>query len=84
MLKPELVSKLTTQFKGELDAYCAYKEMYTMVKDECPVLSEALEEIMYDEYLHARFIREYMISKDVYKMPAMEELEHRYKRIDED
>lgn len=84
MLTPEIIAKLTAQYKGEMDAYCAYKELYTLAKSHCPLLTEALEEIMYDEYLHARFIREYMMSKDVYKMPDMQELEHRFKRIDEE
>lgn len=51
-------------FHKELDAYCTYKEWSENTDDI--LLETALEEIMYDEYLHARFLREYMTENNMY------------------
>ena len=53
-------------FRKEIDAYCAYKEWLDETDDE--ILEMALEEIMVDEYLHAKFLRDYMIDKDKYTL----------------
>lgn len=51
-------------FRMEVDAYCEYKELKEDTEDA--VLDMALEEIMMDEYLHAKFLRDYMMDKDMY------------------
>lgn len=84
MLKPEHITKLSEQLKKEIDAYFAYKELKMSLGGECKMLDAAIEEIMYDEYLHARFIRDYMKSKDIYRFPMIEETEKRYHMMDED
>lgn len=83
MLKPEIVTKLTEQYKKELDAYFTYHELKKTLEGSCKTLDTALEEIMYDEYLHARFLRNYLQSKDLYKFPMVEEAEKRFLMIEE-
>jgi Mn-containing catalase len=56
-MKPEVLLKLKEQFKAETMAYSGYEAIIEMIDDE--YLEEALEEIMYDEYLHAKFLRSY-------------------------
>jgi ferritin len=75
-MKPECITKLKEQFKSELMAYHAYAAMLTMTQDE--YLEDALEEIMYDEYLHAKFLRSYMLDKGVYDTNQHEDLEKMY------
>jgi rubrerythrin len=58
-MKPELILKMKEQFKAETLAYAGYEALIEHIDDE--YLEEALEEIMYDEYLHAKFLRSYMI-----------------------
>ena len=83
MLKPEHAAKLAEQFKKELDAYYCYHELKSSLDGACKTLDTALEEIMYDEYLHARFLRSYLQSKDLYKFPMVEEAEKRFLMIEE-
>ena len=64
MMKPELIVKLKEQFKAEISAYSAYKAIKSMLEDE--YLEDALEEIMYDEFLHAKFLRSYMMEHNLY------------------
>jgi ferritin len=64
MLKPEIVLKLKEQFKAEMSAYNAYHTIKNMIEDD--YLEEALEEVMYDEFLHAKFLRSYMIEHNLY------------------
>jgi hypothetical protein len=45
-------------------------------------LEEAIEEIMYDEYLHAKFLRKYMMEKGLYKPSENPEYESRFLKID--
>ena len=66
-------------FRRELDAYCAYKEWQEETSD--PVLDMALEEIMTDEYLHAKFLRDYMIDKDLYTLKDDDPHEKKYWKI---
>lgn len=60
----ELKTSLHEMFRKELEAYCTYKE-WTM-KTEDVLLQMALEEIMLDEYLHAKFLRDYMMNNKMY------------------
>lgn len=78
-MNAEMTNKLIEQFKREIDAHCRYKELLTWVEDE--YLKDAVEEIMYDEYLHAKFIRSYLMSKDAYKVSENEEAEKRYLKM---
>jgi ferritin len=84
MLKTEHVTKLVEQYKKEIDAYYAYKDLKQSLNGTCRTLDSALEEIMYDEYLHARFLREYLKSKTSYQFPMVEETEKRFLMIEED
>lgn len=76
--KTDIPSKDTCleMFKKEMDAYCAYKAWADDTDDE--VLEMALEEIMEDEFLHARFLRDYMIDKEVYSLSADDPYEKRF------
>jgi rubrerythrin len=51
-------------FRKELDAYCTYKSWAEDTQDE--YLEKAFEEIMEDEYLHARFLHDYLMDHDLY------------------
>jgi hypothetical protein len=53
-------------FRMEVDAYCEYKALKEDTEDT--VLEMALEEIMTDEYLHAKFLRDYMMDKDMFTL----------------
>lgn len=53
-------------FRMEVDAYCEYKTMKEDTDDS--ILETALEEIMTDEYLHAKFLRDYMMDKDMFTL----------------
>ena len=53
-------------FRMEVDAYCDYKAMKDDTDDG--ILEMALEEIMTDEYLHAKFLRDYMMDKDMFTL----------------
>ena len=82
MLKPECVSKLKEQFKSETVAYNSYKMIAGMTSDR--YLKDALEEIMYDEYLHAKFIRSYLMENNAYDPMQNEELEKTFAMISSD
>ena len=56
--------KYIDMFHKEIDAYCGYKEWCEETDDA--ILEMALEEIMLDEYLHAKFLRDYLIDHDMY------------------
>jgi ferritin len=81
-MKPEIVLKLKEQFKAETAAYAAYDAIKNMLDDS--YLEEALEEIMYDEYLHAKFLRSYMMEMGVYSPTEHVECEKAYKKMMED
>ena len=81
-MKPELILKMKEQFKAEMQAYNAYDMIKSCIDDEH--LIEALEEIMYDEYLHAKFLRNYMIHEEVYNPADHIECEKMYKKIIDD
>jgi hypothetical protein len=81
-MKPEIVLKLKEQFKAETSAYAAYDMIKSMLDDS--YLEEALEEIMYDEYLHAKFLRSYMMEMGVYNPSEHVECEKAYKKMMED
>jgi rubrerythrin len=81
-MKPELILKMKEQFKAETMAYAGYEAIADNIDDE--YLEEALEEIMYDEYLHAKFLRSYMIEKGVYDPAQHVECEKNYTRMIDD
>lgn len=66
-------------FRRELDAYCAYKEWVDETEDV--VLEMALEEIMMDEYLHAKFLRDYMMDKGMYMLKSDDPHEKKFWKI---
>ena len=66
-------------FKLEVDAYCDYKQWREETDDI--VLEMALEEIMMDEYLHAKFLRDYMIDKEMYSLSADDPHEKKFWKI---
>jgi rubrerythrin len=75
-MKPEVILKLKEQFKAEQMAYSGYEMIKDMVDDE--FLEEALEEIMYDEYLHAKFVRNYLMEINSYDPNQHPDLEKIY------
>jgi rubrerythrin len=78
-MKPEIILKLKEQFKGETIAYAGYEAIKEHIDDE--YLEDALEEIMYDEYLHAKFLRSYMIELGVYDPSQHADCEAAYKKM---
>lgn len=82
MMRPEVVLKLKEQFKAEMAAYNAYQTIKEMLDDG--YAREALCEIMYDEYLHAKFLRSYMIEEGVYDPAQHIECEKTYMKMVED
>ena len=79
MMKPEIILKLKEQLKSEQCAFMAYESLTEMIDDE--YLEEALEEIMYDEYLHAKFIRSYLMEIGSYDPAQHAELEKNYTKM---
>ena len=75
----EYKMSLEDLFRRELDAYCSYKEWAEETDDE--LLEMALDEIMMDEYLHAKFLRDYMIDKDMYHLGADDPHEKKFWKI---
>jgi rubrerythrin len=75
-MKPECAQKLKEQFRSEQSAFHAYKAIADMTSDE--YLQEALEEIMEDEYLHAKFVRMYLMEHDAYDPAQHTELEQTF------
>ena len=65
MMTQEQVTKCIDNFKREVDSYCKYKEMLPIIQNN-DLLTEAVEEIMHDEYLHARFLRGYLMDRGFY------------------
>jgi rubrerythrin len=78
-MKQEVILKLKEQFKAETAAYNGYLMIKNMAEDD--YLEEALEEIMYDEYLHAKFLRSYMMEKGVYDPAQHVKCEKAYKAM---
>jgi hypothetical protein len=70
---------LEDMFRMELDAYCDYKEWKEETEDS--ILEMALEEIMMDEFLHAKFLRDYMLDKDMYMLKSDDPHEKKYWKI---
>ena len=68
-------------FHREVDAYCGYKEWCESVSDV--FLKAAIYEIMEDEYLHARFLRNYMKDNDMYQVEANDPYEKKFLNIEE-
>jgi rubrerythrin len=82
MLKPEIVLKMKEQFKAETMAYAAYDVIKDSIEDS--YLKEALEEIMYDEFLHAKFLRSYMMECGVYDPTQHPDCEKAFNKMIED
>jgi rubrerythrin len=78
-MKPELVLKLKEQFKAEMTAFNTYQMIIDAIDDD--YLEDALEEIMYDEYLHAKFLRSYMMEQGVYDPAQHVECEKAYTKM---
>ena len=66
-------------FRKELDAYCTYKEWAEETNDI--IFERALHEMMEDEYLHARFLHEYVMDRDLYSPDADDEYEKKFWKI---
>ena len=66
-------------FKKELDAYCAYNKWLEATEDS--TLELALEEIMLDEFLHAKFLRDYLIDNHMYNLTDDDPHEKRFWKI---
>jgi rubrerythrin len=78
-MKPETILKMKEQFKAEMNAYNAYQMLKEQIDDD--YLEEALEEIMYDEYLHAKFLRNYMLEEGLYDPVQHAECEKAYMKM---
>jgi rubrerythrin len=78
-MRPEIILKIKEQFKAEEMAYTTYCELKKMVEDE--YLEEALEEIMYDEFLHAKFLRTYLMKMNAYDPKQHVDLEQAYLKM---
>lgn len=74
-------SEFIEQLRREIEAYCKYKDLL-VVEDEH--LREAIKEIMWDEYLHAKFLRRYLMREGVYTPEEYADIEKRYRRIESD
>ena len=81
-MKLECAVKLKEQLRAEIQAYNAYDMLKSMTEDT--FLEEALEEIMYDEFLHAKFLRSYLIDANMYDMKQHSDLEAMYTKMLED
>ena len=66
-------------FRKEIDAYCAYKELIEETEDE--FIERAFEEIMQDEYLHAKFLHDYLMDHELYWPENNDEHEKRFWKI---
>jgi rubrerythrin len=78
-MKPEVIIKLKEQFKAETMAFAGYEMIIEHIDDE--YLEDALEEIMYDEYLHAKFLRSYMIDRGIYEPSQHPDCEKAYMKM---
>lgn len=70
---------LEDMFRKEIDAYCSYHEWFEDTED--PILEMALEEIMMDEFLHAKFLRDYMLDKNMFKLTEEDPHEKKFWKI---
>jgi hypothetical protein len=75
----DMEAAFTDMFKKEIDAYCTYKTWCENTTDS--MLEYALQEIMEDEYLHARFLRDYLIEHDMYNLDANDDYEKKFWKI---
>lgn len=78
-MKPEVILKMKEQLKSETAAYAGYEMIKNQIDDD--YLEDALEEIMYDEYLHAKFIRSYLMEIGAYDPAQHAECEKAYKKM---
>ena len=66
-------------FRKELDAYCTYKEWADDTNDD--FVERAFEEIMQDEFLHAKCLHDYLMDHDLYSPDADDEYERKFWKI---
>jgi hypothetical protein len=78
-LSTEQPETLESLFRKEIDAYCAYKKWCEETDDE--VLEMALEEIMMDEFLHANFLRDYLMDNHMYTLSEDDPHEKKFWKI---
>lgn len=81
-MTPEMNMKLMEQFKKEMDETLKYKELMKIFKDD-DYLEQALDEIMTDEYLHAKFFRDFLIENNIYKPMEQPDCEKKWAMITE-
>ena len=78
-MKPEVILKMKEQLKSETAAYAGYEMIKNQIDDD--YLEDALEEIMYDEYLHAKFVRNYLMEIGAYDPAQHAEYEKAYEKM---
>lgn len=66
-------------FRKEIDAYCTYKSWTEEIDDD--YLERAFEEMMQDEYLHAKFLHDYLMDHDLYWPENNDEHEKKFWKI---
>jgi hypothetical protein len=66
-------------FHKEVDAYCTYKAWADDTNDK--FLERAFEEMMEDEYLHAKFLHDYLMDHDLYNPDADDAYEKKFWKI---
>lgn len=74
--------KMHDHFKRSVEAYWALKEWCKTTEDS--ELKRAIKEMMYDEYLHARYMRKYLKLHNMYTGNGVEELEKKFLLIEDD
>lgn len=78
-VEKENIKTLEDMFRLEIDAFCDYKDWRESTEDY--VLEMALDEIMMDEYLHAKFLRDYMVDKNLYTLTPDDPHEKKFWKI---
>ena len=66
-------------FRKEIDSYCTYKAWADDTQDM--FLERAFEEMMEDEFLHAKFIHDYLMDHDLYSPMNEDEHEQKFWKI---
>jgi rubrerythrin len=80
VIAPELGIKLMEQFKKEMDDVCKYRELEKMSMSD-PYLKDALEEIEDDEYLHAKFLRKFLMGEGIFRPTEHIDLAQKWEHI---
>lgn len=79
----EFYDKAFEHLKEEIEDACEYlKEADATEADGKPYLARGMRDIAMDEYTHANFLRNYLMSKHAYHEHAMyEEIEHHWHKL---